>query len=222
MFRTAQEVVNVALGIGKAFHHANSQKHPMRIPSTPFSRRTDKLIHRESDSMTEHTGRTPLRIETPCPKAWDDLLGDERKRFCSQCQLHVHNSAELTSSEADELVKTASGRVCMRIVTDEGGTPVFKSARPRTDSLRRIARWSLAAGASLLAACRGEAPVPPSGNPVGGPPGGTPQATLGDVCPADPKGDPGGILAGDSAEDPRVLLGEVACEPESQPDDVQR
>ena len=91
-----------------------------------------------------------IQIRTPCPKRWEELVGDERRRFCSECSLHVHNSAALTQREAQALVADAPGRVCMRIEYDPQGAPIHREAR-----VARVARWVLASGAALLAACQG-------------------------------------------------------------------
>ncbi len=99
----------------------------------------------------------PLQIRKPCPKLWDDLQGDERRRYCSECALHVHNSAALTQREAETLLREAEGRVCMRVEYDPSCAPVFRGTRAA-----RLARWALSAGAALLAACQGG----PSGNAV--------------------------------------------------------
>ena len=106
-----------------------------------------------------------LEIRTPCPKTWASLAGDERKRFCSECNLHVHNSAALTRTEAQDMVERATERVCMRIVRDAEGAPVYAdSPRPSRGPIRalpRAAGWILAAGAGLLSACRDDAPADP-------------------------------------------------------------
>ena len=101
----------------------------------------------------------PIRIQSPCPKRWDDLQGNEQKRFCSECSLHVHNSAALTQREAEALVARADGRVCMRIECDPSGAPVF---RRDESTAARLARWALGAGAALLAACHGSQPAQPA------------------------------------------------------------
>jgi hypothetical protein len=45
-----------------------------------------------------------LQIHNPCPKTWAELSGDDSKRFCSDCSLHVLNAARLSRSEAQTLV----------------------------------------------------------------------------------------------------------------------
>ncbi len=52
------------------------------------------------------------RIGQPCPKTWDSLDGDAQKRFCSECQHHVHNLSEMSPEEADTLLRTP-GRKCV-------------------------------------------------------------------------------------------------------------
>jgi hypothetical protein len=113
------------------------------------------------------------RIQTPCPKRWDELIGDEKKRFCSECRLHVHNGAALTRDEATALVQGGTGRVCMRLELDPVGEPVFRDSEPATRrSLRRrtfaarAAAWAMSAGAAVLAACARTAPLPGSETPA--------------------------------------------------------
>jgi hypothetical protein len=100
--------------------------------------------------MTHAPQQPEISIRTPCPKRWEELAGDERRRFCSECCLHVHNSAALTRAEAGELVRGAGKRVCMRIEYDPAGAPLF---REEARGFARLSRWALATGAALLAAC---------------------------------------------------------------------
>ena len=105
--------------------------------------------------MNTPADRPVIQIRTPCPKRWDELVGDERRRFCSECSLHVLNAAQLTRDEAEVLVRDATQRVCMRVEYDQAGAPLF-----REPALRRLARWALASGAALLAACQGSVSAP--------------------------------------------------------------
>lgn len=95
-----------------------------------------------------------LRIHTPCPRKWEELSGNGRKRFCDSCSLHVHDAAQMKREEAHRLVAESSSRVCMRIELDALGRPLYVDTRPTPPSWsRRIARWTLTAAAGLLAAC---------------------------------------------------------------------
>ncbi|MBL8803026.1 MAG: hypothetical protein JNN27_13570 [Planctomycetes bacterium] len=122
--------------------------------------------------MSTHSDPQPvLRIQTPCPKRWDDLAGSGARRFCGQCSLHVHDAAQLTRAEATALVADASERVCMRVTYAPDGRALFRDepnakplAAPRP--WRRAAGWIATAVAGALAACTRNAnqPVAPPHN----------------------------------------------------------
>ena len=56
-----------------------------------------------------------LRIATPCPVSWEQMSGDNRVRFCDQCQLKVYNITALSRAEAESLIASSEGRLCARI-----------------------------------------------------------------------------------------------------------
>lgn len=63
-----------------------------------------------------------LKIASPCPASWDDMEGDDRVRFCPECELNVYNIASMTEAEAVELIAEREGRVCVRLYQREDGT----------------------------------------------------------------------------------------------------
>jgi hypothetical protein len=83
--------------------------------------------------------RSPaLRVGTPCPVGWAAMPGDDRVRFCGQCQQNVYNVASLTPSEVERLVREREGRVCIRLQYRADGTVItrdcwhaFRVARER-------------------------------------------------------------------------------------------
>jgi hypothetical protein len=114
------------------------------------------------------TPRSPsIDIRTPCPKTWGDLIGDDRRRFCEACSLHVHNAAEMTRGEAEALVADSASRVCMRLEYDGNGEPVFRdpARKQHGPAIQRWSRWMLTAAAGVMAACTNSArnPAPLSG-----------------------------------------------------------
>jgi hypothetical protein len=118
-----------------------------------------------------------LRIQTPCPKRWDELAGSGARRFCGQCSLHVHDAAQLTRAEASALVANASERVCMRLTYAPDGRALFRDEpgaekRPAPRPWRRAAGWIATAVAGALAACTRNAnqPVAPPHNTPTPPP----------------------------------------------------
>jgi hypothetical protein len=68
-----------------------------------------------------------LQIATPCPMKWNDMRGDERKRFCGRCKLHVYNLSEMAKAEATALV--SAGGVCVTMRRRADGTVITNDCR---------------------------------------------------------------------------------------------
>jgi len=54
-------------------------------------------------------------VSSPCPMSWDDLVGNDRVRYCGKCRLNVYNLADMPSEEVEVLVRRTEGRLCGRI-----------------------------------------------------------------------------------------------------------
>jgi hypothetical protein len=92
-----------------------------------------------------------LSVATPCPKAWADMAGDDRVRFCDQCNLNVYNLAELTAKETQKLILSSGGRVCGRLFRRADGTVLTKDCPVGLKAMRtRISRRTAAVFATLL------------------------------------------------------------------------
>ncbi|MDQ3063793.1 MAG: hypothetical protein M3R14_13175 [Acidobacteriota bacterium] len=63
-----------------------------------------------------------VRIASPCSANWNEMYGNERKRFCSECKLNVYNLSEMTQGEAENFLINSEGRVCLRIFRRNDGT----------------------------------------------------------------------------------------------------
>ena len=93
-----------------------------------------------------------VTIASPCTVPWDSMEGDEGKRFCGQCRLHVHDVSQLTRREADALIESAGGRCCLRLWRRPDGRVITKDCgRVRLAIARRLAILRTAA-AGLFAA----------------------------------------------------------------------
>ena len=161
-----------------------------------------------------------VQIASPCSADWDAMPGDERKRFCEQCSLHVFNIAEMTREEAEDFLKTElanSDRTCAKIFRREDGTILTKDCpvglrRIRLKAVRalvaciafifsglamaaagtKLGRWAEAKNAALL--------VPP---PI-------PAGAAGGICLA-PAGIPNvGSAASPNSSTPIDFMGDVA------------
>lgn len=65
-----------------------------------------------------------IKIASPCPADWNEMYGDNRKRFCGDCSRHVYNLSGMTRDEAEALVTNAEGRLCVRYFQRADGTVI--------------------------------------------------------------------------------------------------
>lgn len=61
-------------------------------------------------------------IAAPCPAKWEDMVGDERTRFCGQCAKNVYDVSAMTADEAEALIRATEGRACLRLYRRKDGT----------------------------------------------------------------------------------------------------
>lgn len=109
--------------------------------------------------MTTTVPLERINVASPCSASWDEMKGDERARFCRQCQLHVYNLSGMTRSEAERLIEQREGRLCVRLYRRPDGTVITRDCPVGRRTLRRqvallvggtAAALSIA-GASVLA-----------------------------------------------------------------------
>lgn len=93
-----------------------------------------------------------VEVGTPCSANWESMIGDDRVRFCGDCQLKVYNLSAMTREAATELVQARGGRVCVRFYRRADGTLLTQDCPVGLRAVRmRIAR-ACAAMAALAAA----------------------------------------------------------------------
>lgn len=63
-----------------------------------------------------------IKIASPCSANWDEMNGDDKKRFCGSCQLNVYNLSGMTKIEAEKLLMDSEGKVCVRFYKRADGT----------------------------------------------------------------------------------------------------
>jgi hypothetical protein len=91
-----------------------------------------------------------VTVAAPCNVGWDNMVGNERVRFCGQCNLNVYNLSAMPKSEAERLVSQTEGRLCVRYYRRTDGTILTKNCPVGLRALKR--RVSRIASASLSAA----------------------------------------------------------------------
>jgi len=97
-----------------------------------------------------------IRVAAPCAVGWDRMTGDERVRRCGECKLDVYNLSGMTREEAEELIASRIGRLCVRFYRRSDGTiltadcPVGSARRQRRRLVVATAAGGLAVGAAAL------------------------------------------------------------------------
>jgi|SRR5579862_6315489 len=97
-----------------------------------------------------------LRVASPCSADWEEMTGDDRVRYCSQCNLNVYNFAAMTAPELEQLVVSHEGRLCGRLYRRKDGTVLTRDCpigfRAIVRRVSRIAGTALSAAMSLSVA----------------------------------------------------------------------
>ena len=97
------------------------------------------------------------------------MIGDERVRFCAQCELNVFNLSAMTRAEAEHLIAGAESRLCVRFYRRRDGSIItqdcpigLRALKLRASRIRRAvaaALFGFFAGAGGTVAVRGVDPL---------------------------------------------------------------
>jgi hypothetical protein len=68
-----------------------------------------------------------VRVAAPCKAEWKWMYGNDRVRFCSQCNLNVYNLSAMTREEAELLVLQTEDRLCVRFYRRSDGTVLTRN-----------------------------------------------------------------------------------------------
>jgi hypothetical protein len=96
---------------------------------------------------------SPLRnvkVASPCPADWDRMIGDERARFCGQCELNVYNLSAMSTLEAESLIARTEGRLCIRYYRRKDGSIITQDCPVGLRRLKQRAARIKRAAASLV------------------------------------------------------------------------
>lgn len=100
-----------------------------------------------------------VRVASPCPADWDSMIGDERVRFCGQCELNVYNLSALTKTQAENLIAGTERRLCIRFYRRRDGSILTKDCpiglRALKQRLSRIRRAVVSAVLGFVAGAGG-------------------------------------------------------------------
>jgi hypothetical protein len=93
-----------------------------------------------------------LRVASPCSADWNEMYGDDRKRFCGECKLHVYNLSGMTEDEAENLVMSAEGRLCVRFYKRADGSVITQDCPVGWARVKQRTRVIATAAFSLVMA----------------------------------------------------------------------
>ncbi len=65
-----------------------------------------------------------LKVASPCSANWDEMYGDDRKRFCADCKLNVYNLSGMSRADAERLIMGSEGRLCVRFFRRADGSVI--------------------------------------------------------------------------------------------------
>ena len=93
-----------------------------------------------------------IKIASPCPVPWDTMEAteEERKRFCRQCSLHVYDLSGMSATEAEELIESSVGRLCVNFYQRPDGKVMTDDCPAALKALRNRYRKVAAFMAGIL------------------------------------------------------------------------
>ena len=118
----------------------------MRIPSLL----TNQIRKRPTGrATTDFVALDNIRVASPCPMKWEQMTGDNRVRHCQECKLNIYNLSDMTQAEAERLMATREGRICVHYYRRADGSILTRDCprglRAVTERISRIAAAVLSA-----------------------------------------------------------------------------
>lgn len=99
---------------------------------------------------TERIKLEQIKIASPCPASWKDMIGDEQVRFCSLCSKNVYNLSSMSKVELETLVNQMGGKLCARIFLRKDGSVMTTDCAVGLAAIRRRILTRLAPVAALI------------------------------------------------------------------------
>jgi hypothetical protein len=91
-----------------------------------------------------------IKIASPCSANWDEMYGNDRKRFCGDCKLNVYNLSGMSSDEAENLITSSEGRLCVRFYKRADGSVITRDCPVGWARVKQRARVLATAAFSLI------------------------------------------------------------------------
>jgi hypothetical protein len=94
-----------------------------------------------------------VRVASPCKADWNEMLGDERVRYCLGCEKNVYNLSSMAREDAENLLRERLGNeLCIRFFQRADGTILTQDCPEGVKKKRRKKLALAVAGAGAMAA----------------------------------------------------------------------
>jgi hypothetical protein len=105
-----------------------------------------------------------VRVASPCPERWEDMIGDDRMRFCARCAKNVYDLSSMSREVADQFLREQREPVCVTFLRRRDGkimtSDCAPGARRRTIGAGIVALVCGGAAAAMALPGGVEAPLP--------------------------------------------------------------
>jgi hypothetical protein len=78
------------------------------------------------------------------------MIGNERQRFCGSCEMNVYNLSGMTREDAESMIATTDGRLCVRFYKRADGSVMTKDCPVGLARVKARAKVIATAFASLI------------------------------------------------------------------------
>lgn len=92
-----------------------------------------------------------IKIASPCGANWNEMRGDNRRRYCTECRLNVYNLSDMSRTDAENFLINSEDRVCLRIFRRTDGTVITKDCPVGWAKIKRKVSRTATAAFSLIA-----------------------------------------------------------------------
>lgn len=91
-----------------------------------------------------------IKIASPCSANWDEMYGNDRKRFCGDCKLNVYNLSGMSREDAENLITSSEGRLCVRFYKRADGSVITNDCPVGWAKVKQRASMLATAALSLI------------------------------------------------------------------------
>ena len=109
-----------------------------------------------------------IAIAAPCSANWNEMAGDDRKRACSLCKKDVYNISAMSRTEAEQLIRSTEGEICIRLYKRNDGTVIVDNCPVGLRAIRKRLQWVASGVAAIMATLGAFAAFNPDESDSGG------------------------------------------------------